>query len=96
MPITTFHDNVQRKINSEEISDLLKEMGKAWIVVEHEIISKKWFSKKIEYRYELLYKLNDIECQIINFYRDNNESSINTYVCSEIIVAYMYGYLANI
>ena len=77
----------------EELSQLT---GQQWVAQSYPV--KRRFHKPT--LHWCLYKslgatlLGD-EYQVINFYRDNTGTSINTYVPKELIVAFLYGLLGR-
>lgn len=94
MPITTFYfDQEQKELQDKELDDVVKNMSlnlrSQFVVLETEITERKWFKTKKKYLYELLYKINGAEYQIMNFYVSDSDSSINTTVNADIIVAYL-------
>lgn len=96
MPITTYiSDLKQEKLHNDEITYVLSEVGDKYVVKEFEI-EKGIFKKVKSYCYEMLYKLDEAEAQVINFYSSKkNSSGINTFVEADIIVAYLYGVLSG-
>lgn len=94
MPITTFYfDQEQKELQDKELNNVVKNMSlnlrSQFAVLETEITERKWFKTKKKYLYELLYKISGAEYQIINFYVSDSDSSINTKVNADIIVAYL-------
>jgi hypothetical protein len=64
-----------------------------WQVIERIHEYKPLFGKKkVLKHYELMVGIwDDVEYQIINFYREDSEWSINHYVSADILVAYLIG-----
>lgn len=87
MPITTYRNDKSTFINDKDINEYL---SKNWYVEKREI--KKRF-KKPYFVYQLLFDFSgdSMEYQIINFWADENNSSINTWVFKEIIMAFLMG-----
>ena len=104
MPICTFmsrHEERQSSSNTE-IAALVKEVteasGRLWIVTDHLIDVTPWWSRKKRTKtlHTLYVQLVGAEYQMINFYSETAESSINTIVSADLIVAYLYGMLGAI
>ena len=100
MAITTYFSqrDVDAIADDPILAPLLEELsrltGQRWVAQSYPV--KRRFHKST-WRW-CLYKslgatfLGD-EYQVINFYRDNTGTSINTCVTKELIVAFLYGYL---
>lgn len=93
MPITTYRNNKNTFISDKDMNESLP---KYWYVEKREV--KKRFTKPY-YLYQLLYDYwgnglgNSIEYQIINFWIDENDSSLKTWVSKEVIMAFLMGLL---
>ena len=100
MPMTTYFSqrDVDAITDDLVLAPLLEELsqrtGRRWVAQSY--LVKRLFHKPM--RSWCLYKslgatlLGD-EYQVINFYRDETGTSINTYVPKELLVAFLYGCL---
>lgn len=104
MTITTYlmKDEINKPMNNREIADILKEVrkvtGVTWVVKEYKLETTRWFgAPKIKYLYTIFYPLYDnaIEHQVINFYKENSDTSFNTMVTADVAWAYLSGILAR-
>jgi hypothetical protein len=102
MCITTYINESEKnqptgiKALDEELTAVRKRTGDDWQVVTVTRSVGFWRRKQVTL-YGLLfdYAGTGIEYQIINFYRDGTDWSINTYVPAELIVAYLMGVQAH-
>ena len=86
--------------NNEYLNELLQEVrqvtGDDWRLKERTSCYKPgWFRKlKCVKLYSLYNHLHSIEFQVINFYCDENDSSIHTMCSADVMAAYLLGILA--
>ena len=85
------------KVSNLHLQELLNKVNKIEqkyrleeIVFKTGIIRKKYFKT-----YNVYYEIGYPEFQLINFYNENSEDSINTEVSADIVSAYFYGILRN-
>lgn len=99
MCITTFlHDSeLNVPTSNEELNKLLKtvreETKEDWQVIERSYVQRKIFKKPVTVKYYELYKFVG-GCgpwQLINFYRSDSGTSINTGNSVEMVVAFLLG-----
>lgn len=102
MPMCTYLGDAEHtsptghKVIDETLADLRKQSGDDWRVGVHVIEQPRWFRKPIRHKWYALYiNVGLGEFQRINFYRDGTDWSINPNVTAELVVAYMFGYLAG-
>lgn len=95
----TYKENFPYRTEYKEVRELLDEIkertGEIWEVEEHEYI-EGFFRKRIRKSFTLYKHIYAIEYQVINFYLDETEWSINPYVSVNLIMAYLYGYLGGL
>ena len=99
MPICTYlrEHELYRPIANATVSEWLeharKATGRRIQVQEHEFVQRRWFRKPLKLlRYQILWPVFDgIEHQVMNFYRDGSDWTLNTYVPAEMAVAYLMG-----
>jgi hypothetical protein len=109
MPIVTYFAECEilafSKSSNPVITDLLSEANSKsparWLVRDYPVTSTKsigfLFKRKVkamEMYHELYVATVEPEFQIINFYQEGAESTINTIVSSDVIVSYLMGFLA--
>ena len=90
-----------RPTGDAELDELLTEVrkvtGKDWRIWWKEYEIRKRFRRPIKARwYSLIVETRAPEFQVINFYRDNTDWSINGSVSKELIYAYLYGILVGV
>ena len=100
MPATTFMrpDECLAPTGHKTVDEVLRDLrsitGKDWRVEKH-LQRSGFFRKRTRELFCLYLGVGDgllgYEFQIINFYRDGTDWSINHYVPAELLVAYMYG-----
>lgn len=103
MPMCSyFGDNEAMQPTGDAVlDDLLAEVRKRtqedWRIWWREYEIRKFLRKAARSRaYSLIVETQAPEFQIINFYRDNTDGSINGAVSKELIYAYLYGLLAGL
>ncbi|CAJ0893953.1 hypothetical protein R77569_04357 [Ralstonia mannitolilytica] len=102
MPMCSYFGDNQAKqpTGDKALDDLLSEVrettGMDWRIWWKEYEIRKPLRKPIKARhYSLIVETRAPEFQVINFYRDNTDWSINGSVSKELIYAYLYGLLAG-
>jgi hypothetical protein len=101
MPATTWLrvDEYLRPTGNKMIDNTLGQLrtitGKDWRIEKHQTIKGHLWWKHSADLFCLYLGVGDTplgsEFQIINFYRDGTDWSINHYVPAELVVAYMFG-----
>jgi hypothetical protein len=99
MCITTFlHDSeLNVPTSNEELNKILKtvrdETKEDWQVIERSYVQRKIFKKPVVVKYFELYKWigGFGPWQLINFYRANSETSINTENSADVVVSFLMG-----
>ena len=100
MPICTYlsYDEANDAIitlNHKKINELISEIntypGERWVVKSTVFTTGYLWWKKEVTVYTLYSQIMDNEYQLINFYRENTDWSINTHNSADIVVAYLYG-----
>jgi hypothetical protein len=102
--ITTYltDNDLSRRVTHKSVAKVLTELqalhpSDGWHITEYIYPAyRRWywpFTEVAEARvFELYKRLTDYgEYQIINFYRDGTDWSINTFVPAELVIAFMYG-----
>lgn len=91
------HDwETREPVDNKAIQELLDELNtkypsSKWVVKSTNFLQGRlWWKKKVKL-YTLYSRIMGGEYQVINFYRDGTDWSINTYVPAELIVAFLYG-----
>ena len=86
-----------KTVKNKELNELLAEvrlLDDRYFLQENVHVQRKGF-KKVEYtKYTLLFRYNEIECQIVNFPQD--AGSINTVVTASYIFTYLLGLLTGL
>jgi hypothetical protein len=110
MPIVTYFSECEiracSKSSNPVITELLSEVNSKssarWLVRDYPVTSTKsigfLFKRKVkatEMYHELYVATIEPEFQIINFYREGSDSTINTVVTSDVIVSYLMGFLSS-
>lgn len=82
------------------LHDVRVETGEDWQVVEYRIFYKRrWYTLKrsVRYEYELYKYVGGVgPWQLINFYKDDAESSMNFTNKAELVIAFLLGILSGI
>ena len=99
MAITTFAALADMCLATDtDILDALTSLHKPPIVEQWRVqLPKKhwWSSARYHILYTVLWPLGDTmlgpEWQVVNFYREDSGTSINTVVNKEMVLAYLYG-----
>ena len=79
------------KALDEALAELRSVTGEDWrVAVRRFVTGRLWWRKEVQH-FELYCGLGGGEFQIINFYRDGTDWSINHYVPAELVVAYIFG-----
>lgn len=95
-------EEIQSRVSHTKMQKLLdevsKETNRKWFVKEYKIKHNTMFRPWVETIYELMCQTSysSVECQVINFYRDKSDSTINTNNSSDLIISYLYGILTGI
>lgn len=78
---------------AEWLASAREKTGIKIVVLERKFEFRRWFQRKerIEWRYEILWPLGHAEYQVVNFYRDGTDWTINLMVPAEMAVAYLIG-----
>jgi len=101
MPICTYLSTVpdSRDIKNVNVRELLDELNAKfkdkWAIRETAHVVG-FFRKKIKYTYELFFHVGGPEYQIINFYSEDSESSINLGNSASVVCAFMLGSLGTV
>jgi hypothetical protein len=104
MPAYTYVNDrsFKKPTGDKAIDDLLLELRTVtkedWRVGMVGIVAVRGLFRRrfIVQRYTLYHVCRDsLQAQVINFYRDGSQWTINHAVPAELIVGYMYGYLAG-
>lgn len=99
--MTTFYNDNElegyKTVQDKELDELLQEVRQKfdnkYFLIENKYTIKKWLKKpEIKTFYTLLYRYNNIECQVINFCREH-DGSINTGVPKSYIHTLFCGLL---
>jgi hypothetical protein len=85
------------------LDELEARYGERWRAVRYtRPLWRRWFNPWNVWRpmlprvtWSLYYEYHPDEWQVINFYREGTDWSINTSVSKELIVAYLHGYLGQ-
>jgi hypothetical protein len=112
MACITYKDNeIQSSLQNKELEELVKKVCEAtnekWLIEEKKIyfglrhrflikFLKKKNREPFYYRYVLYVKVNEFEWQIINFYLEKSESSINHYNTADTVYAFLSGILLGL
>lgn len=86
---------IQNKHVAEWLSKAREATGVEIVVLERRFDYTRWFRKRTDWRYEILWPSFPPEYQEINFYRDGSEWSINLIIPAELAVAYLIGVCAQ-
>lgn len=94
MPMCTYlsNDEFTKQISNNHLQELLSEINKNDKFRLEERLTKTRFKKERK-TYVLYHETIYPEFQIINFYCENSDSSINPCVSADVISAYFYGIL---
>jgi hypothetical protein len=110
MPIVTHFAESEilacTKSENPVISELLDEVNSKstvrWLIKDYLVARKKsngiFFrrkNKEVAMYHELYVATIEPEFQVINFYQEGSESTINTIVPSDVVVSYLMGFLAS-
>lgn len=104
MPCTTYLSQCEADHEScnTEIAKLLKDVNQnrenKFVVLDHIFVQKSWIpfkEPKVITMHSLNVSLGHGEFQILNFYCEKSESSINDIVSADLIMAYLYGALSK-
>jgi heat shock protein HslJ len=100
--ITTWIQDSQLNIptTDKHIDELLEKVREQthedWQIDVVKIKKKRTFwSKPSEPLYEIYFGIGGSQYQMINFYVGNSQTSINTVVTKDLVMAYLYGILAG-
>ena len=103
MPMCSyFGDNEAKQPTGDAaLDELLAQVrnvtGKDWRIWWKEYEIRKPLRRPVKARhYSLIVETRAPEFQVINFYRDNTDWTINGSVSKELIYAYLYGLLAGV
>jgi hypothetical protein len=99
MPITTYATlATMQQATDPEICAALETFRYPPVVEVHQVVTRKrhwWSRRQVKCLYSILWPLGETllghEWQIINFHRDASDTSINTVVPKELVLAYLYG-----
>lgn len=98
MPMFTYRSREQGELHNAELIDVLSELNRLekerWVVDEIEFEVRNWWKRKKCHRYQLLKHVGGSEFQVINFWMPT-ESTINSFVPAEVVIAYIYGALGE-
>jgi hypothetical protein len=109
MPIVTYFSECEilacTKSSNSVITQLLAEVNckspVKWLIRDYPITSTKrrgflfWRSFEVVMYHELYVATIEPEFQVINFYQQHSDSTINTIVRSDVIASYLMGLLAS-
>jgi len=98
MPISCYGFQKTDLVQNKEVKEILDRVNKIddykWCVSERPKTMGSMWWKRTFYAYQLAYNVGHGEYQIINFYQEESDTTINIEVCADEIVAYLYGRLS--
>lgn len=87
---------IQNKVVAEWLESARKATGIRMVIRELRFDYRIWFRTKTHWRYEVLWPSGGCEYQIVNFYREDTETSINLLGTAELTVAYLIGICSGV